>query len=176
MHADKKPLTDRQHWNHDNTCYSSIYVRLSHYRRHGQLSRWCVLNLSCDDFNQSCLAPAVLLPYEEKWHCQHLFFWLIKMLTEHAYCITHMMVGKQWVKSLGMYRWAGEACTYPREARGLVSRISTTSIGIFHQCGDWFKSASLQHEWGLNQLAVSCTSQWVLMSRKVSRCLFVPQA
>jgi len=22
-----------------------------------------------------------------------------------------MMVGKQWVKSLGMYRWGGEACT-----------------------------------------------------------------
>ena len=27
-----------------------------------------------------------------------------------------MMVGKQWVKSWGMYRWAGEASTQVKEA------------------------------------------------------------
>jgi len=29
-------------------------IELSCYRRHGQLSRSCVLNLSCDHFNHSC--------------------------------------------------------------------------------------------------------------------------
>ena len=44
---------------------------LSFCRCHGQLSKACVLNLSCDYFNQSCLAkgkiaPAVILPHEAK--------------------------------------------------------------------------------------------------------------
>jgi len=26
--------------------------------------------------------------------------------------VTQMMVGRQWAKSWGMYRWAVEACTY----------------------------------------------------------------
>jgi len=30
--------------------------------------------------------------------------------------ITQMMVGKQWVKSWNMYRWAGEASTQVKEA------------------------------------------------------------
>jgi len=37
---------------------------LSCYRCHGQLSRTCVPNLSCDYFNQSCSAEEVILPHE----------------------------------------------------------------------------------------------------------------
>jgi len=68
-------LTVFQDWNH-------LPIRLC-YRCHGELSRSCVMNLSCDHFEQSCsdkgkVAPAALSPNEATkqtlpfWHFQNL--------------------------------------------------------------------------------------------------------
>jgi len=37
------------------------------------------------------------------------------MLNQMHINVTQMMVSKQWVRSWGIYRWAGEGCTYVKK-------------------------------------------------------------